>query len=99
VFDDGETGLGDETHDIVHWFDPAAGDVLDLGSIDANTTVAGDQAFAWRGTQAFNGAGQARYFHEGACTWLRLNNDADLQPEMEVQIVGLITLTAGDLVL
>jgi hypothetical protein len=79
--------------------DAAEGDRLDLSPTDADTALPGDQAFLWRGTQPFDGAGQARYLQQGDCTWLRLNIDADLQPEMEIQLVGLIMLTASNLVL
>src|SRR5581483_2745152 len=39
----------------------AAGDQIDLSTIDANTGVAGDQAFTFIGAAAFTAAGQLRY--------------------------------------
>ena len=39
--------------------DMGADDTIDLSSIDANSGLAGDQAFAWIGTDAFSKTGQA----------------------------------------
>lgn len=42
--------------------DMSSDDLIDLTAIDANTLVAGDQAFSWIGVDAaFTGAGQLRY--------------------------------------
>ncbi|HEX8239800.1 MAG TPA: M10 family metallopeptidase C-terminal domain-containing protein, partial [Allosphingosinicella sp.] len=45
-------------------------DKIDLSRIDANTGLAGDQAFTWIGSGAFTGvAGQLRVFQSGT-DWL-----------------------------
>jgi len=46
--------------DFIADFTHAQHDRIDLSTIDAKP-IAGDQAFSFRGTQAFNGAGQIRY--------------------------------------
>ena len=49
-------------HDRIFDFSSAEGDSIMLGSIDANTYVAGDQAFTYIGSAAFTGvAGQLNY--------------------------------------
>ena len=59
-------------------------DVIDVQDIDANTGVAGDQAFTWIGSAAFSGAGQLRY----ADGILQGSVDADATPEFEVELAG-----------
>ena len=57
-----DSPAGVATRDMVTGFSPAAGDVLDLVAVDADVTLAGDQAFAWIGAAAFSGtAGELRY--------------------------------------
>jgi Ca2+-binding RTX toxin-like protein len=75
------------------------GDVIDLSTIDANTDVAGNQAFAFRGTAAFNHAGQVRYEASGADTLVLISTDADATAEMAILITGTHALAAGDFAL
>lgn len=76
-----ELGLGARRDTIQGW---NAGDVIDLRSIDSNAGVAGDQAFAFRGSSAFSGTRQVRY-ENGV---LQFNTDADLAAEFEIVITG-----------
>jgi hypothetical protein len=56
-----EAGKGDQ-RDVIRDFSHAQGDDIDLSGIDANTKVAGNQAFAFVGDKAFSGkAGQIQY--------------------------------------
>lgn len=48
------------TNDIIQNF-VSGEDVIDLSAIDANTSVAGNQAFTYIGSAAFTGLGQLRY--------------------------------------
>ena len=57
-----ESAAGVATRDILVDFSAAAGDALDLSALDANSLLAGDQAFTWLGAGAFTAmAGQLRY--------------------------------------
>ncbi|GJE62291.1 family 16 glycosylhydrolase [Methylobacterium trifolii] len=47
--------------DTIIGFSGAAGDRIDLEAIDANSLLAGDQAFTWIGSAPFSGAGQLRF--------------------------------------
>ena len=61
----------------------AAGDRIDVSTIDANTAVAGNQVFAWGGT----GAGQMSAIEMGnTATLIRGNTDADSAFEFELVI-------------
>lgn len=64
------------------------GDRIDLTTIDANSLVAGNQAFIWGG--AFT-AGHLRYV--GGI--LQGNTDADAAAEFEIQLVGIPALVVG----
>ncbi|NGZ59502.1 MAG: hypothetical protein CV081_03225 [Nitrospira sp. LK265] len=61
--------------------DDAAGDKIDLTTIDANTTVSGNQAFIWGGPFT---AGHLQY----AGGVLSGNTDADAAAEFQIQLLG-----------
>ena len=72
-------------------------DKIDLMGLDADTTVAGNQAFDWVGTAALSGPGEVGYFISGGTTTIiRASNDADAASEFEIQLTGIKTLTAID---
>ena len=78
----------------------AAGDKIDLSAIDADTTKAGDQAFAW-GTAT----GKAKLWavNSGNVTLIRGNTDNDAAVEIEIAIADAGVLAnkyvAGDFIL
>lgn len=76
-----ELGLG-TTRDSIRGWD--GGDIIDLRTIDANRTTAGDQAFTFRGVNGFTATGQVRY-QNGV---LQFNTDADLAADFEIVITG-----------
>jgi Ca2+-binding RTX toxin-like protein len=76
-----ELGLGTSRDSIRGW---DGGDVIDLRTIDANGTTTGDQAFTFRGANAFSATGQVRY-ENGV---LQFNTDADLAADFEIVITG-----------
>ena len=90
-----ESGAGSTNRDVITDFDHLVDDI-DLMGIDANTAIAGNQAFRWVGTAALTGAGQLGYFTSGGNTIIRGSNDADAASEFEIQLNGIKTLTADD---
>ncbi|WP_332827707.1 hypothetical protein [Ramlibacter sp.] len=76
-----ELGIGNSRDSIRGW---DGGDVIDLRTIDANRTLAGDQAFTFRGSNAFTASGQVRY-DNGV---LQFNTDADAAADFEIVITG-----------
>lgn len=90
--------------DFVRDFNRADGDKLDVSGVDANSGLAGNQAFAFIGSNAFgtNAAGQVRVattsfpgiFH------VEFNTDADSAAEYAFVVIGLSGApTAADFVL
>lgn len=85
-------------HDTITDFQPGI-DWIDLCGVDANTGVAGNQAFTWMGTGAFTGAGQLRYVHVGGMTEIYGNTGGDATPEFQIELTGTLTLHAYDFIL
>jgi Ca2+-binding RTX toxin-like protein len=71
-------------------------DRIDLQDIDANSLVAGNQAFSYIGFDAFTAAGQLRY--SSITGILQGNTDADAAPEFEIQLIGGPVLTVNSVV-
>jgi hypothetical protein len=87
---------------VITDFSQAQGDRIDLSAIDADTTVASNQAFvlAANGTDPFSGvAGQLRYEVGGTTTSVFGDVDGDAVADFEIVLTGSITLTAADFVL
>jgi Ca2+-binding RTX toxin-like protein len=80
--------------DVVVDFSPAERDRLDLRSIDANTNLAGDQAFAWIGVGLFGGvAGQLR-FAEGVISG---DVDGDGLADFQIELAGVVAIGTGSI--
>ncbi|MEH1932693.1 MAG: calcium-binding protein [Nostoc sp.] len=71
------------------------GDQIDLSTIDANSTIAGNQAFTFIGASAFSAPGQIRY--SGGI--LQGNTAGNLSANFEIQLVGSPQLVASDIIL
>ena len=67
------------------------GDQINLGAIDANSLVAGDQAFTYIGSASFSTAGQLRY----AGGLLQGDVDGNGVADIEIQLIGAPALTVG----
>jgi hypothetical protein len=65
-------------------------DTIDVSAIDANTNVAGNQAFAFIGTAAFSALGQARYV--GGI--LQFNSTGNNNADMTIALTGNPAITA-----
>jgi Ca2+-binding RTX toxin-like protein len=81
--------------DVITDFAPGI-DRIDLMGIDADASVAGNQAFRWVGKAALTGPGEVGYFTSGGNTIVRMSTDADAAAEAEIQLTGIKTLTALD---
>jgi Ca2+-binding RTX toxin-like protein len=74
-------------------------DQLDFSSIDANTKVAGSQAFKFVGTAAFSGAGgeiHASYDAAKDVTIVEGDTNGDKVADFGIELSGKLTLAAGD---
>jgi Ca2+-binding RTX toxin-like protein len=77
-------------------------DKIELDRIDANSLLAGDQAFAWIGSNAFSGvAGQLRAYQSGADWFVQGDVDGDGVADLVIQLTlqGPTPLGAGDFLL
>ncbi|WP_439598632.1 calcium-binding protein [Falsiroseomonas sp.] len=97
--------IGDSTvaasgRDRIRDFSQAEGDRIHLWSIDADTTVTGNQTFAFIGSAAFGGhARELRFQAMGATTQVQADVDGDGKADFAIQIMSTVTLTAADFVL
>jgi serralysin len=75
---------------VDHIMDFDALDVINLKAIDANLSLAADQAFLFIGSAAFalQAAGQVRYVHIGPDTWVEVENTGDGIVDMAIDLVG-----------
>jgi len=86
--------------DLITDFSGAAGDLLDLQALDANASLAGDQAFTFIGTAAFSGAaGQLRYETTGGNTRVMGDVTGDSVEDFSFLLTGTPTLNSGHFVL
>ncbi|PQJ94896.1 hypothetical protein CXB77_17330 [Chromatium okenii] len=90
----GDSAVGVGERDIIKDFSVAtANEVIDLSDLSTG-------ALSFIGTAAFSADGQVRYVQDGAMTVVQINlEDVVSVPEMEIQLTGKLTLTAGDFML
>ena len=79
--------------DIIRKFE--AGEKIDLSTIDADATLAGNQDFVFQ-TTALTGASQITFAQVGPNTIISGSTDADAAAEFVIVLNGLFTLTAAD---
>jgi Ca2+-binding RTX toxin-like protein len=92
--------VGDSTvakFDTITDFSHAQGDYIDLTVIDANSLIAGNQAFAFMGTAAFdNHAGEIRYEVVGGNAMVYGDTNGDGIADFAIRLMGVSTLVAAD---
>jgi serralysin len=93
----------DNGMDTIFQFEHAAGggdDRIDLSSLDANTSLAGNQAFQFVGSAGFSLAGgEVRVSTVGDKSVVMVDNDSDNTAEMVIIVDGVTGLTADDFIL
>jgi len=82
--------------DRISDFSRAQKDKIDLHAIDANTKQAGNQAFAFIGTQAFTKAGQLRYERDGSHLNVYGDVNGDGKADFSIRVESLSKLIKGD---
>lgn len=97
----GESQPGVGIRDVIADFRTGQNDRIDLRGIDANPSTGIDDAFTWRGTNAFSAdaTGEIRYTRSGGITIVEVSTDADSTPEMQIELTGSLTLQSGHFLL
>jgi Ca2+-binding RTX toxin-like protein len=94
-----DSGTNAANMDVIADFNAAELDSIDVHSIDANATLAGNQAFTFIEDDAFSAPGQIRYYHNGVDTFIELNTGNDLAADAAIHLSGLHTPEASWFVL
>ncbi|RAI03527.1 hypothetical protein DLJ53_03270 [Acuticoccus sediminis] len=98
VFGEGDSGITADTRDIVGDF-VRGEDLLDLSSIDADPTRAGDQAFRFVGTGALTAAGDLGYRIYGDKAVVVAVTDASAGADLTIELTGLSAMSSADFIL
>ena len=100
-FNNGDfAGLTPSTSDRIIDFSHAEGDHINLAGVDANSSLAGDQAFAFIGTAAFHHtAGELHYEITNGNTYLTGDTNGDGLADFMIRLDGSHALVSGDFVL
>ncbi|WP_413814047.1 cadherin domain-containing protein [Rhizobium sp. Leaf453] len=86
--------------DTIFDFSLSDGDRIDVSTIDANSALAGNQAFSFIGSAAFNGkAGELRYQKTSSDTYVYGDVDGDGKTDFAIHLDDAVTLTKGYFVL
>ncbi|MCT7666329.1 calcium-binding protein [Shinella kummerowiae] len=86
--------------DMIYDFSRQEGDRIDLSAIDANTKVAGNQAFTFIGEKAFsNKAGELRYVNANGDTYIHGDGDGDGTIDFSARLDTTIEFVKGDFIL
>ena len=99
VFDFNDVGEStDGARDTITDF--GAGDVINLATIDADTGTGGDQAFSFIGNAAFtSAAGELRFATNGTDGFVLGDVDGDGVHDLNIELLGITSMTAGDFIL
>lgn len=86
--------------DVITDFKHAQGDRIDLSAVDANSLVAGDQAFTFIGKATFGGhAGELRYSVVGGSAVVLGDTNGDAHADFAILLTKVTALVAGDFLL
>ncbi|WP_156424974.1 calcium-binding protein [Novosphingobium fuchskuhlense] len=86
--------------DMITDFSRTQGDKIDLSAIDANTVLAGDQAFTFINKQLFHGvAGELRFTTASGVTAISGDTDGDGVADFTINLLNFATPVAADFVL
>jgi hypothetical protein len=96
VFDTAREAHGDTIRDFVHGTDR-----IDLTGIDANSTVSGNQAFTFIGTERFHKvAGELHTYRlSDGNTYVSADTNGDGAAEFAIKVLGNHVFSAGDFIL
>ena len=85
-------------NDIIKDFQSGT-DILDLRSIDADSTHAGNQAFSFIGRAQFSDTGQLRITMLGGDLYIEADHNGDGQADISIRLLGSTYLLGDDILL
>src|SRR5262245_17059216 len=94
-----ESRLAGNEADVITDFNRLEGDLIAVNPIDADVTVAGNQAFTFVGTGPFTAPGQISFFTTATDTFILFNTDGDATQEMTLRLQGVHAVDASFFVL
>jgi serralysin len=97
IFFKGGTSSTRSTADTITDFRHTDGDIIDFTHRDANSVLAGDQAFAFIGNQAFHKvAGELHYIQEANDTWIEGDTNGNGKADFIIHLNGSMQLQGTD---
>ena len=100
VFNDGDVSATLAQADLIGDFRHAERDRIDLRGLDANSALAGDQAFTFVGQAAFSGtAGELRFAFQNGETVLTGDTNGDAVADVFLRVSDQTTLVKADFLL
>jgi Ca2+-binding RTX toxin-like protein len=91
-----ESGIVAGTFDVIHDFNPAEGDKIDVRLMDSDPAVSDTQGWTFIGaTTTFTAPGQIGFSSDGVDTFILFNNDTDAIHEATIRVLGVQTVDAG----
>ena len=88
------------TRDTITDFKHSEKDKIDLSTIDANTKLAGDQAFKFINSNSFSKTDATSQLRFDATSHILYGStNADSKPEFSIQLNGVSSLVADDFIL
>jgi hypothetical protein len=86
--------------DFITDFLQSQSDKISLSALDANTMLAGDQAFSFIGTANFSqSAGQLRYYQSGGDTYVSGDVNGDGVGDFAIAVDALVTFQSSDFII
>jgi Ca2+-binding RTX toxin-like protein len=94
-FDMSDTGTVPGTFDVIHDFNKAEGDVINVSPMDSNPLIDGVQHWTFVGGAPLTAPGQISVANDGVDTLLLFNTDTDGAAEAVIKVGGLQPVDAG----
>jgi Ca2+-binding RTX toxin-like protein len=95
----GHSGTTVRTRDRITDFNSGQGDRIDLSTIDANGTGAGNGAFTFIGSANFSGNATGKLRFDAGRHLLLGSTDADTAAEFSIRLSGVDNMTGGNFIL
>jgi hypothetical protein len=83
------------TSDVIHDFNLAQGDKIDVSEMDSNPLMADTQDWTFTGTATFTAPGQIGTGSDGVDTFIFFNTDTDAGAEATIRVLGLQIVDAN----